>query len=341
MVSTQEWVEGAEPEETVDDAAEETVDEVEETEEVEEEVEDEEDDDDSDDGDDESDDEEEEDGEEEDSDEKDEEPEERTFKLKVNGREVELTEDEIQQWASKGMGSEEKFREAAQTRDAIVKLFNQIKEGGTDEKAKLLKQIGVNIDEFAEDYLYEKIQRENMPEEQRKLLEAQDEIKKLKATQEEEKKQAEAAKQQQEQQYWQERYDKEISDAITSNNLPATAGNIAMVAKYMEQGLIADQEQGLQAGTSVSVEDAVLLVKDDLKNNVNSNLKDADEDALIELLGEEKLRKLQEKYIKSLKSPSKLNKVNPGDKQKGVKKKQNKKRTWEEIKQDIYNSIES
>lgn len=99
----------------------------------------------------------------------------RKYKLKVDGqeREEELSDDEVAIRLQKGLAADKRMSEAAEIR----KAYAQLREIARTAPEQLLKELaGLDPDEWAEQRLAERVKREMMPEHERKILEAQQEV---------------------------------------------------------------------------------------------------------------------------------------------------------------------
>jgi len=101
---------------------------------------------------------------------------------------------------------------------------------------ELLSRAGHNPRELAEQYLYQQIQEEMLPESEKELRRYKTELEQLKRQQEESQKQREEQELQQAIQYEQQNLQNQIIDALENSQLPRTPEVVQRIAKYMLLG---------------------------------------------------------------------------------------------------------
>lgn len=141
-------------------------------------------------------------------------------KLKIDGQVEEMTQAEIERWASKGRFSDKTTQEA---REAIKRATALAKKMESDaaaarERAKTdtdawLKEHGIDPDEFAKSRLEKKVEEGKMTPEQRRAAELEQENKRLKADQDKLAKEREAERVQQVTNQLQKRIENELGAA--------------------------------------------------------------------------------------------------------------------------------
>ncbi len=226
----------------------------------------------------------------------------RKFKVKVNGEEIEVDESELVAGYQTRKAADEKFREAAMSKKQAEEFISLLK---TNPK-KVLENpaLGLDLRQFAEQYLYEQLEKEL---EEDGLTDDQKELRKYKAILEEQENQKKAQQQEEEtkqaqalrDKYTQD-YSKQITDALGTSGLPKSEHTVKRMAFYMHQGL--------QRGINVSASDVVDMVRQDYINEQKSLFGGLDADALIKILGDEtanKIRKWDVSRVKGTKSQPK------------------------------------
>jgi hypothetical protein len=221
---------------------------------------------------------------------------ERRWKLKVNGAERELTEQELLRKASLGYSAEEKYQQAAEMRSAAEQLFQALK---TDPLAVLTHpEVGVNFRELAEQYLAKEIQREMMPPEQRELEELREyKRQQLEAAQEAET-QRMTATQQQEMQTLQTRaakdYDTKITEVLKQSHLPKTPYTVKRVAELMSNAI--------RNGYELDVTHAVDMVREAYQTDLKALVGGLDGEALVKTLGNDLVSRLRKHDLAQIKA---------------------------------------
>lgn len=168
----------------------------------------------------------------------------RKFKLKLDGADVELPEEEVIRLASMSGASQKKFLEAANLRKEVEQVIQLLK----TNPAEAMKRIGHDPRKFSEEFLVEALKREAESPEQKKVREMDE---KLKNYEKQEADRETAAKQKAEQdriasvqkanaekeQQIIEQYDKLFVDALAKSGLPKNARTVARMAELMRVNL--------------------------------------------------------------------------------------------------------
>jgi hypothetical protein len=199
-----------------------------------------------------------------------------THKVKINGKEYDVTTQELITFAQKAAAADQRFQEAAQIRSDMESLFTNLKEN----PFPILERLGINVREVAESYLYDLVQFEGLPEPERKRIEAERKLKTL------EEQQAEQAKLAEEQQFEadtakaMDAYSNQIIGALSKiPSLPKTEKVVQRIAAYMYDGV--------QQGIDVTAEQAAQLVQQDLTNEYKHLASTMTPEQLIEMFGDE------------------------------------------------------
>lgn len=235
-------------------------------------------------------------------------------KIVINGQEKEMTYDEMKNWASKAQGAEERFKYANQVLQTIknnplAALTNPAL--GIDQKAiafgLLDKMITSEADKEAlGKWFYEKVvvPAQMTPEERQNLSNKE----KAELYEAEKKSRLESetkAKEEEKIKFEFQRILGEIAKAIPASGLPFSpelktpndANLIHRIARKLELGM-AD-------GRSVSVEDAIKLVKADLRAEHNSMARLYNEDTMGEFYDADVMEKFNKAMLKKFKAGEK------------------------------------
>lgn len=245
-------------------------------------------------------------------------------RLKVSGEERDITfnnQDDLDQIITKGLGADDKFREAAELREQISQVMEGLK---GPQAIEILQKLGVN-DEVLADYLYKRIQRENLSEEDKKRLAIEEENQKLKQQLEQSNKSTEQIKIDQEAQLWRER----IGTVLIEKGLPNNKQTQALVA-----GIMLNPENGENITEGQAVDKLMGLMVEVNKNRIQ-NLPGEE---IYSLLGDDIIKKIREFDISKIKKPEGQGMKIEGNKP--VVKKKSKKLTMEEYRQQINDIIQ-
>lgn len=217
-------------------------------------------------------------------------------KLKIDGEEVELTEEEWNKYASLGKAAQKRMQEAAEVRKQHEKLqqdVNTLLSVLQSDPARVLNDLGVNPEEFANSVINKKLEEEaKSPEQKEKeemLQKLQDAEKKLKDAEEQRKKE----EQERLTQEAASKIEKDISDAIESSNMPKHPYFVRKVADLL---LLATSQ-----GIDVEANDVIPIAKKQITDEFRSLTGVMPEELLEEILGNDKVASLRRRYLKKLK----------------------------------------
>lgn len=206
----------------------------------------------------------------------------RKLKLKVNGAERELSEQDVIALAQKGMASDEKFRKASEESKRVAQLLKRL----NDDPDGVLKALtGRDPEDIYKERLAEKIRRLSMDPKEAELDEARSKLREYEAREKQRQEEAEQAKLKSAEEYWAKKYNAELPIAIKAAGLPANAETIRIAAEIE----LANLEEGLELPTSTVME----LVRERYRESFSGSLKTSSPDEIYEFLGEELFRKLQ------------------------------------------------
>ena len=215
----------------------------------------------------------------------------RKMKLKIDGKEEEMTEDEVIKLAQMGRGSNKRFEEAKVMRQQAEQFLAMLK---SDPKSVLSNPaIGVDLRKFAEEIVWEHIQDEALSPEQKKARDVQKELDKYKKQEEETKKtQAEQQMKALHDKYAVD-YDRKITSALQTSGLPKTPATVKRMAEYMFTAV--------QNGYDLEPSDLVEQVRKDYYQDIKDLFGQTEGDQLLSILGEDVAKKIRHSDMKRLK----------------------------------------
>lgn len=217
---------------------------------------------------------------------------EKPYKIKVNGKEYNVSLEEALKLAQKGVGADHRFNEAYKLKQQAEQIIHTLK---TDPMSILLNpNLGVDFKKLAQEYLAKEIEREMMSPEQRELYETKE---KLRQAEEEKKSLAEKedqARMSKLVEHYSSEYEKDIQATLQTSGLPKTRGTVKRLAYYMQKGL--------ERGVELKAADVIDLVRADYIQEHNELYGSADGDTLLKLFGDPVLKKLMEANLKKVKS---------------------------------------
>lgn len=217
----------------------------------------------------------------------------RKFKVKVEGQELEVPEDELISNYQLRKASDKRFQEAMQARKQSEEFIRLLK----TDPVKVLNHpsIGLDAKKWAEEYLISEMQREMMSPEEKQIAEYKEKLSKYEKQEAEYKAQQENAQKEAVKQKYQADYHKQIVEALDTSGLPKTEYTVQRMIHYMSKALSAEYE--------LSAKDVTDLVRRDYINDTKALYSGLDSDALISILGDDvagKLRKADLAKIKQM-----------------------------------------
>jgi hypothetical protein len=224
-------------------------------------------------------------------------PEPRRFKAKVNGRELDLSEDEV---IESGLNAAQirraataAFEEAKRSRAEYEALRRKVAESPEDALAELLGG-HEKLDAIAEARLIRKLQLEQMDPNQRARMEAEQraaEMEKRAKSLEDQQRNAYAEAQRQ---HYAQQFDREFGEALSTSGLPKTTETVrrmATVAKSL-----------VERGIEFSGKQLATLVRQDILAEQAAMLGGLDGATLMGLLGADAMKKLRQADIARVKA---------------------------------------
>jgi hypothetical protein len=214
----------------------------------------------------------------------------RRHKLKVDGKEVEVDDEELKRGYQLSKASYQRMEQVAALRKELESFQSAFKQDPVAVMRQLAAGEGNQSKAFrdaVEKFLYDEYQKERMDPRERALLEREE---KLRA--EEQRRQAWAQEQeelklQQQQAYWAKKYDEEIGSALADPDvgLPKTAATVKRMAELMSKAL--------QAGLDVPAKDVARIVRDEQAAAQRELFSKLDGAQLYRLLGDEVVKRLR------------------------------------------------
>lgn len=211
----------------------------------------------------------------------------KTFKVKVDGKELDVTLEELQRGYSLERAARTKMEQAAKLRkeaDAIRADVEQFVVAAKKDPFVLFRfaeQLGYEPAELAERLLSERISAELMTPEQKLQKQLEAERKRL----EEERRSIETEKLERETTAYRATFERDFSDALAAAKLPVNATTLARMATH--------KMAALQAGYDAEVGQLAARVREELLAEHRAVLGGLGEDELVGFVGEEQLAKLR------------------------------------------------
>lgn len=220
----------------------------------------------------------------------------RRYKVKIDGQEQEVSEEELLAGYQSRAASHRAFQEAAGLRKKLAGFLQNIKtnKGAALEQFLKSPELGLDFKEIATDYLAQQIERESMTDEQRELMDLR---RKLELR---ERAEQEAQERQQQQELAQRRHQtaqqlqKDVLEAFESEGVKANHFTYRRAIFYLKEGL--------RRGYKLTADAAVRMVKDDYQRELADLTSSLDLDGLEKLVGSERLAELGKRRVAKLRA---------------------------------------
>jgi hypothetical protein len=217
-------------------------------------------------------------------------------KMKINGKERELSLAELKKHASIAQASEEKFTSAKKMREEAEQIRKAVESGDVVKSLKNMGKSPQEIKRMLEDNLLNMIEEENLDPKERELREYRERDRLNKEKEEENKKTQEKQKYEAEVKKHQQKLESDMIQAVQKSNLPVNA----MVFKMIAQEMLSAGENDIE----MTVEDAVSRVESQIIDTYLELLPKIGKDRVKNALGKDLLGSLRAEEIKSIKDAS-------------------------------------
>jgi hypothetical protein len=243
------------------------------------------------------------------------------WRLKADGEEFDFDasdEEAVKREIMKARGADKRFQAGADLRKQAETFFEMLKSPAQLRKVLEDPRIGVDVKKFAEDYVWEQIQEQQMTPEQKLQRDRDRKLAEYEASAEKAATERKRQEQEQRQARYESDYEAKITRALDIGGIPKTHASVARMADYLHKAI--------GHGHDLSPEELVQEVRKDYLNDFSSVLSAADGDQLLSLIGEanaEKLRKADLKRLKTTQSnpfPQRLRQKESPSAVKGIQK---------------------
>lgn len=188
------------------------------------------------------------------------EPEPELHRVKIDGRELDVTTEELIAGYQTARSSTNRYKEAAQIRKETQQFVAELAKGDPDHIAALFKRIGVNFDQVAETYLTRKLEELQMPPAERGMRELERERAAFERERQRALQQSQEAQIEREAQQYQAVIRQEMADAFAGAGVQPT--------RALEMAVMREMSAALNDGHQMDAATAVRLVVEDLRSRV-------------------------------------------------------------------------
>jgi Holliday junction resolvasome RuvABC DNA-binding subunit len=218
----------------------------------------------------------------------------RKWKLKVGGKEIEISdEQELIKRAQMGYSAEQKWKEASEVKKQMEGFIKTLQENPT----YALQQMGFDVDEIAKAHLEARIQEMQKSPEQLEREKLQKELEEIRREREKEKEESRSREIQQLQEKYAVEVETQISDALDNmKSLPKSPYTVKRIADAM---ILAFQK----GKYDVTANDVLPIVERQIKEELQDMFGVMPEELIEAVVGKENFNRVRKKRVGQAKKP--------------------------------------
>lgn len=221
----------------------------------------------------------------------------RKHKLKVDGQEVEVDDEELKRGYTHQRAANKKLQEGLKAKKQAEEFITLMK--NPEKVREVMEKLGYTrqqIREMSEKFLTAELEEEMLDPKEKELRATKKQLDDYRAKEKAEKERIEKQRDDELRAKFSKDYEATFVDAIKTVGLPPTKGMVAEMAKYIRRA--ADLKYELTPA------DAAKLVKEDVESSYQRLFGEADAEILVKLIGEQGLQKVRGYDTSRLKDPA-------------------------------------
>ena len=227
--------------------------------------------------------------------------------IKVNGKEVEVSHDDLVKYAQMGVSANDKFSEASNEKKKLAEFLSAAK----SNPEALLKNLGIDSQTFAEQLLTRRIEEQSMTPEQKETRDQKSELENLRKEKEQYARQQQKNKAMQFKNQQAAQLESVVMDAMSDIGLDSTNNEerVHIMSEAMRH-VYAWKTKQLKAGNDATVSKDLITgtmtkIMTNRQNVINNYVKTLDAEKLIDFLGKEGTDKVRQHLLGKVKSAPK------------------------------------
>ncbi len=217
------------------------------------------------------------------------------FTVKVDGEEVQLTKQQLLQYASLGKAGHKRMAEAAEKSRRAETFIENVRKDPM--KALLDPALGLTKAQIKEQmekwYKAEVIDEEAMTDEQRKLRDYERRFKEIDEKESKEKESKETERQAAIETHWQGNFQKQIIETMDKSGIPRTPHAVGRFAFYMAESVRAGEK-------NIPMDVIADKVREDYQTQLRAFTQQASPEVLLKFLGAELANKIRKHDVETL-----------------------------------------
>lgn len=204
------------------------------------------------------------------------------YKVKVDGAELEVDEQELLRGYTHNKAANKAFQDGRKARQQAEEFLTMMRD--PDKLEEILEKLGHKPRELFEQRLVKQLEDEMLSPQEKELREARKKLKAIDDMEKAQQKAIEDSRAEEMKQKFVKDYEEQFKDALSKTEVPATKHTVARMAKYISQSA--------KIGFKMTPIEAAQLVKEDIKQEQLSLIANADGELLLKLLGDETASKI-------------------------------------------------
>lgn len=215
----------------------------------------------------------------------------RRFRVKVDGQEIEVGEDELVSNYQLRRVSQQRLQDAAMAQRQVQQLLQLVKQDPIQGLQKILSHpsIGGDMKKIATEFLAKQFEREAMDPRDRELMEAKEQIARF----EREKQELAQAEEQKRNQQFVQQYARDVEtkmvSAVEGAGLPKSQRTFDRIVYYLREGL--------SRGYELEPKDVIPWVREDYEKDVRELISSREAPDLARLLGDDTVEKIRKHTV--------------------------------------------
>lgn len=217
------------------------------------------------------------------------------FKIKVEGQELEVTQDEMVRLAQMGKSGQKAMQERAEMQKQVQSFVEALR---NDPKSVLAEDLGIDVTEFAQQILADKLEEEALDPAERRARAAEAKLERMLKEQEDYKKRQEEESFQAEVLKYEQELEAQVQEAFEESKLPKKPIFLSRMADLLEQAY--------SRNLNVTPKQVAKVIKEDWLNETKGALGSFDDDQLEAMLGSEIVTRLRKSQLRKVKTAPSL-----------------------------------
>jgi CRP-like cAMP-binding protein len=250
----------------------------------------------------------------------------RRFKVKVDGAELEVDENELLRGYSHQKAANKQLQEGKAAKKQAEEFISMMKD--PQKLFEVIQKLGHDPRMLSEKYLASQLEDEMMDPRDRELRDTKNKLRQIEDMERMQKEHVEKQRLNDLKAKYSQEYETQFVDALKGSGLPPTKAMVGEMAKYISQSA--------KIGFKMTPGEAAQLVKEDIQRSQLALYGNADGETLLKLLGDEAASKILSARGSKPRNPEQNLKtpVTQGEPSERVKRNENKRmnaREWREF----------